>query len=330
MKYSKFKIAQKITLVLFVVVAIYIGNVVFFPRAIPTQEYQLIINKDEPVYLVAVDLYKNSIISNKRVFLLILRALGADKNISAGMYSFKSNISMWGVLSRIKSGHPDQISFTIIEGLRFSQIKEEIDSLRNIKHLTTSLSESQLKAMLKIPYPNLEGVFYPSTYFVAPGQSDLEIYQSAYKLMQNKLTTLYAKKSGVVHYVGPYQMLILASLIQKETANKNDMINVATVFNNRLGVGMKLQDDPAVFYGLHNIEKIHRKDFLIDTKYNTYLHEGLTPTPICTPSEEALFAASQPLNKPELLYFIAVGNGQTKFAPSYDEHKAMIRKYLKK
>ncbi len=93
---------------------------------------------------------------------------------------------------------------------------------------------------------------------------------------------------------------------------------------------MKLQDDPAVFYGLHNIEKITRKDFLIDTPYNTYLHTGLPPTPICIPSESAILAASQPLKHMNLLYFIAIGRGETKFAPSFKEHKKYIKKYIKK
>lgn len=331
MKYSpRLKLLRKTFLVLVVLFAAYIGNVVFFPRAIPNKRLQIIINKDQNMHHLAAQLEAENVIANRHIFLLILRAMGYDRRVMAGLYVLHGNVSMWDVVSRITSGKPDQISVTIIEGLRFSQVKEYIDGLQNIKHITNGMSDGQLKSLLKIKAPNLEGVFYPSTYFIAPGQSDLEIYNHAYNLMQNKLNLLFAQRAKNTHYATPYQMLILASLIQKETANNNDMLQVATVFNNRLGLGMRLQDDPAVFYGLHNVDKIERKDFLIDTKYNTYLHAGLTPTPICIPSESAIIAASHPLDNPKLLYFIAVGKGETKFAPSYDKHKALIKKYLKK
>lgn len=330
MKYSRLKLIRKSFLVLVVFFAAYIGNIVFFPRNLPNKNFQIIIDKDQNMHYLASELEKNHIIADKHIFLLILRIMGEDRKVVAGLYVLHNNVSMWDVISRITSGHPDQISVTIIEGVRFSGIKSYIDGLPNIKHITNKLSEDDLKALLKISAPNLEGLFYPTTYFIAPGQSDLEIYNNAYNLMQTKLSAIYAKKSSNTHYTTPYQMLILASLIQKETANNEDMLQIATVFNNRLGIGMKLQDDPAVFYGLHNIEKIDRKDFSIDTKYNTYLHAGLPPTPICIPGESAIIAASHPLNNSEILYFIAVGKGQTKFAESYDKHKAMIKKYLKK
>jgi len=122
----------------------------------------------------------------------------------------------------------------------------------------------------------------------------------------------------------------MASLIQKETSDKMDMYQVSTVFNNRLRVNMRLQDDPAVFYGLNNKEKIIRSDFKTDTPYNTYLHNGLPPTPICTPSQNALNAAANPGDDYKLLYFVAIGNGKTKFSYTYDEHSQAVTQYLKK
>lgn len=320
----------KVILVGFIIIAIYIGQVVFFPHRIPNKEFQLIVDKNQSMRVLAANLETNNIISNQRAFLIVLRILGRDRKVTAGLYNLKNSMSLWDIVSRITNGHPDQISVTFLDGWRFSQIKSYVDGLQNIKHLGASLTQEQLKAVLKIQSPNLEGVFYPSTYFVAPNQTDLEIYQNAYKLMQTKLAALYATRSTSTSYTNPYQMLILASLIQKETDNKEDMRLVSTVFNNRLHIGMKLQDDPAVFYGLHNQEHITHKDFQIDTEYNTYLHIGLPPTPICTPSESALIAASQPLNKPDLLYFVAVGGGKTRFSSSYHEHKNLVNEYLKK
>jgi UPF0755 protein len=150
--------------------------------------------------------------------------------------------------------------------------------------------------------------------------------------MQGKLSKLYLSKSATAKYTSPYQLLIMASLIYKETARVEDMYLVSTVFNNRLHRGMKLQDDPSVFYGLRYRKdgKVTRSDFQIDTPYNTYLRLGLPPTPICTPSDMALKAASQPLDRPELTYFVAIGKGKTQFSATYDQHIVAVNKYLKK
>lgn len=327
---QKFKIIRKVFMVLTVFFAVYIGNIVFFPRVLPNKTYQITVNKDQNIRVLAKSLEENKIIRDRHIFLWILRMMGDDRKIAAGLYVLHDNVSMWDIISRLTSGHPDQISITIIDGLRFSQIKAYIDGVNSIKHITQNMTEEQLKDLLKISEPSLEGLLYPSTYFFAPGQSDLEVYQAAYKLMQVKLNSIYAQRESYVHFTTPYQMLVLASLIQKETNSPKDMLQISTVFNNRLGIGMRLQDDPAVFYGLHNIEKIDRKDFAIDTPYNTYLHSGLPPTPICIPSESAIIAASKPLNDSKLLYFVAVGKGETKFTPNFTQHKKMIKKYLKK
>jgi UPF0755 protein len=154
--------------------------------------------------------------------------------------------------------------------------------------------------------------------------------QNAYKLMQTKLSAVWQVKNTNALYTTPYQLLTMASLIQKETNNESDMLQISTVFNNRLRSNMRLQDDPAVFYGLGNKDVITRADFAIDTPYNTYLHNGLPPSPICIPSQAALNAAANPGDDYKLLYFIAIGNGKSKFSTSYQEHTEAVNKYLKK
>jgi UPF0755 protein len=177
----------------------------------------------------------------------------------------------------------------------------------------------------------MEGLLYPSTYFIAPNQPDLEVMRISYRLMQSKLADLWVNKNkNATNYQDPYQLLVMASLIQKETSDKEDMYQISTVFNNRLRTNMRLQDDPAVFYGLNNKATITRADFKIDTPYNTYLHNGLPPTPICTPSQSALAAAANPGDDYKLLYFVAIGNGKTKFSYSYGEHSQAVNQYLKK
>lgn len=322
----------KVILLIFVICSIYIGNVVFFPASIPQENYHLIIDKQVNVRVLAYNLEAKGIIKNARVFLFLLKIRHDDKKIMAGLYILKHPMSTWRLIARITNGHPDQLSITLIDGWTIEQIRTYINSLDNIRHITTTMSNNELINTLKIDAPSLEGVFYPSTYFVAPNQTDLEIYQAAYRTLQSKLAKLYTNKSALAYYTSPYQMLIMASLIQKETGKLDDMYLVSTVFNNRLRKGMKLQDDPAVFYGLrgHGAGKITRSDFQIDTPYNTYLRAGLPPTPICTPSYAALLAASQPLNKPDIMYFVAIGKGKTQFSDTYNQHLGAVNKFLKK
>ena len=327
---KQLKILSKILLIGFIFFAVGLGYEVFFPHRIPNNAYQLIVDKNESLGSIAEDLSKHDIIKSKFIFRGLLRLLGKDRKVAAGLYFLKNSLSTWDIVARITNGKPDQISVTIIDGWSLEQIRNYINGLSNVQHLTVNYSDEQLKNSLKIDYPNLEGVFYPSTYFIAPNQSDLEIYQQAYRLMETKVTQLFNARSISSTYTNPYQMLTMASLIQKETGKREDMIMVSTVFNNRIKKGMKLQDDPAVFYGLRHQTVVTRKDFQIDTPYNTYTRFGLPPTPICTPSYDALLAASQPLNKPDLLFFVAIGSGKTKFSTTYSEHQSAVNKYLKK
>lgn len=327
---NKIKLFTKILLVGFVFFAAMLGYTVFYPHQIPNNSYQLVVDINENVSGIAIDLATHDIIKNKTIFRGLLRLLGQDKKVAAGLYFLRNSMSTWDIVSRVANGKPDQISVTFIDGWSIEEVRNYVNGLPNIKHTTIDFTDEQLKTLLKIDYPSLEGLFYPSTYFIAPNQTDLEIYQQAYRLMQRKLTELYTKRSTVSVYSNIYQMLTMASLIQKETSNKADMVLVATVFNNRIKIGMKLQDDPSVFYGLKHLKKVSRKSFQLDTLYNTYTRFGLPPTPICIPSYDAMLAASQPQDKPELLYFLAIGSGKTKFSKTYSEHKSAMNKYLNK
>lgn len=320
----------KTSLVVFLVIVVFWGYVVFAPHQIPNQRYSLVIGRHQSLHKVANQLESAGVISSPRLLVLLARLQGKDKKVIAGMYILNHPMSLWDIIERITNGHPDEISVTILEGWNFRQIRASLDSESELTHLTTSMSESQILAALKINSPRMEGLLYPSTYFVAPGQSDLEVLHNAYNLMQNKLTSAWQSKNNNTMYQTPYQLLTMASLIQKETSNESDMVLISTVFNNRLRTNMRLQDDPAVFYGLNNKATIVRADFAIDTPYNTYLHNGLPPTPICTPSQAAIDAAARPTNDKTLLYFIAIGNGKSTFSATYQEHNQAINKYLKK
>lgn len=320
----------KTGLVIVLALVAFWGYVVFVPHSIPNSRYSLVIERHESLHKISRQLESDGVISNPRIMVLLSRLMGKDKRIVAGMYILNHPMSLWDIVNRLSDGHPDEISILILEGWNFKQVRTNLANESQLTHLTANMSESQILATLKINAPRMDGLLYPSTYFVAPGQSDLEVMQNAYKLMQTKLSAVWQVKNTNALYTTPYQLLTMASLIQKETNNESDMLQISTVFNNRLRSNMRLQDDPAVFYGLGNKDVITRADFAIDTPYNTYLHNGLPPSPICIPSQAALNAAANPGDDYKLLYFIAIGNGKSKFSTSYQEHTEAVNKYLKK
>ena len=317
-------------LVLVLVLVGYWGYAVFFPHSLPSKPYQLVIDRQESLRSVAFKISEAGLIERPHLFILLARLMHKDKKITAGLYILKEPLSLFALVLRISNGKPDEISITLLDGWTFKQIRNYVNQLANVNHLTLNMNDLQIRNSLKINYPNMEGVLYASTYFIAPQQSDLEIFQNAYKLMQLKLAQIWLTRNANTNYSNPYALLTMASLIQKETNDAADMYQVATVFNNRIRNGMRLQDDPAVFYGLGNKERITREDFQIDTAYNTYLRQGLPPTPICTPSLHALNAAAGPSNDYSLLYFIAIGGGKSKFSATFQEHIQAVNKYLKK
>lgn len=320
----------KFFLVVFIVLSFYLGYEVFFPHSLPNQRVQVVIAKGDSLHKTARKLSESQIIGNPRLFIILARMMGKDTKVTAGMYVLNQPMSLVDLVNRLTNGKPDEISITILDGWNFRQIRNYLASESQITHLTESMTDAQIRDKLKITAPSMEGLIYPSTYFIAPYQSDLEFMLNGYKLLQSKLAKTWESKNQQIAYTTPYELLILASLIQKETNNSDDMIQISTVFNNRLRINMRLQDDPAVFYGLGNRQTITRADFATDTPYNTYLHSGLPPTPICMPSQVALSAAANPSNESSLLYFVAIGKGKTKFSSTFNEHSDAVNKYLKK
>lgn len=324
-------VVMKFLLVLILLFAVFWGYVLFFPKSIPNKSYNLIVARGDSLTRVAKKLEAADIIQNHRLFVITTRLLGRDRKVTAGLYIFNKPMSLFDMINRVTNGKPDEISITVMEGWNFKQFRRYLDNESQITHVTTAMSESQIRGALKITAPRMDGLMYPDTYFVAPNQSDLEIMQLSYKTLQDKLNKIWqARNESNTVYKTPYELLTMASLIQKETSESQDMIMVSTVFNNRLRTNMRLQDDPAVFYGLDNKDTITRADFAIDTPYNTYMHNGLPPTPICIPSKNALYAAANPTDDHKILYFVAIGKGKTKFSETYQEHSQAVNKYLKK
>ncbi|MEL0543405.1 endolytic transglycosylase MltG, partial [Neisseria gonorrhoeae] len=227
------------------------------------------------------------------------------------------------------------VTVQIIEGSRFSHMRKVIDATPDIGHDTKGWSNEKLMAEVAPDAfsGNPEGQFFPDSYEIDAGGSDLQIYQTAYKAMQRRLNEAWAGRQDGLPYKNPYEMLIMASLIEKETGHEADRDHVASVFVNRLKIGMRLQTDPSVIYGMGAAYKgkIRKADLRRDTPYNTYTRGGLPPTPIALPGKAALDAAAHPSGE-KYLYFVSKmdGTGLSQFSHDLTEHNAAVRKYILK
>ena len=219
--------------------------------------------------------------------------------------------------------------------MRFAQMRRIINQNTLLRHDTKNWSDKELmqKIASEPVSDNPEGLFFPDTYEVAADSSDVTVYRAAYRAMQENLQAAWESRADNLPYKTPYELLIMASLIEKETAHEEDRRDVAAVFRNRLATNMRLQTDPAVIYGMGSAYngKIRRADLQRDTPYNTYTRYGLTPTPIALPGRAALDAAAQPSDS-KFLYFVSRmdGTGKSQFSHTLEEHNAAVKQYILK
>jgi UPF0755 protein len=267
---------------------------------------------------------------NGFLFGVLARVTGKAGQIKAGSYELKPETTPRRLLTQLVRGEFAQESLTIIEGWTFRQMRQAVDAAPNLKHETARLSDKELLAKVAgdAKYATPEGLFFPDTYLFAKNSSDLQIYKQAHEMMMKRLKAAWEKRDPNLPYTDPYQALIMASLVEKETGQKNERSMIAGVFVNRLKTGMLLQTDPTVIYGLGDKYdgKIHKKDLETDTPYNTYTRAGLPPTPIALPGVESLAAALTPA-KTDALYFVSRGDGTSHFSANLNEHNKAVNQY---
>jgi UPF0755 protein len=265
---------------------------------------------------------------NPFLFGVLARVTGKAGQIKAGSYELKPDTSPRRLLTQLVRGEFAQESLTIIEGWTFRQMRQAIDAAPNLKHETAKLSDQELLAKVAPDYKAPEGLFFPDTYLFAKNASDLSIYRQAHELMMKRLKAAWEKRDPGLPYTEPYQALIMASLVEKETGQKSERGMIAGVFVNRLKAGMLLQTDPTVIYGMGDKYdgKIRKKDLETDTPYNTYTRAGLPPTPIALPGVQSLAAATAPA-KTEALYFVSRGDGTSHFSVNLNEHNKAVNQY---
>ncbi|MGB4882938.1 MAG: endolytic transglycosylase MltG [Neisseria sp.] len=306
----------------------------FMPKT-NDQAYRLRVEKGQGISTVGRTLAKDNIIYNRPVLVATAYLLGVQNKLRAGNYKLPKTVSSWQILQHLRSGRPDSITIRIIEGLKFSQMRTIINNTQDLTHDTRGWSDAKLlqtidpDAIAKHP----EGLFFPDSYEVDTESSDLNIYKIAYQAMQKRLQATWDERQSGLPFKSPYELLIMASIIEKETGHAQDRRHVAAVFVNRLGIGMRLQTDPTVIYGMGNAYngRIRKADLQRDTPYNTYTRNGLTPTPIALPGKAALEAAAHPSNQ-KYLYFVSKMDktGLSYFSHNLEEHNQAVRKYILK
>ena len=259
---------------------------------------------------------------------VVARALFQGKKLKAGVYDFAPGSSLATILFKMGRGDSIKLSVTLVEGWTFKQFRAAIDAQADLKKETRGLSAKQILLKLDAKEGHPEGLFFPDTYVYEPGESDWVIYQKAYQAMQVKLNDAWQARFSDSPVKSPYDLLKLASIVEKETGHPDDRGLVSAVFNNRLKLGMKLQTDPTIIYGLGESfdGNIRKKDLLKDGPYNTYTRYGLPPTPIAMPGKNALLAAAKPANS-KALYFVAKGDGRSAFSESLVAHNEAVKKY---
>ena len=273
-------------------------------------------------------LVQQNIIQDAITFEVRARGLGVASDVKAGIYEVKNGITPLELLDMMTSGSSTQTSITFIEGWTFAQMRDELNASEKVKHMTMSDTDQQILKEIGATETMPEGLFFPDTYFFSPNTSDRDILKRAYSTMQSKIKTAWAAKAIGLPYRSPYEALIMASIVEKETGRAIERPQIAGVFINRLRIGMRLQTDPTVIYGMGEDfdGNIHKKDLLSDTVYNTYTRDGLPPTPIAMPGLGAINAALHPAQT-KALYFVGKGDGTHHFSASLAEHNNAVIRY---
>lgn len=256
------------------------------------------------------------------------RLSGESRQIKAGSYELEQGATPASLLRKLVRGEEALRAITLVEGWTFRQVREALAKADSLKPDTQGLSEASLMTQLGKPGVPAEGHFFPDTYTYSKGSSDLALLRRAQRAMDKRLEAAWAARASDTVLTTPEQLLTLASIVEKETGRPMDRPLIAAVFLNRLRVGMLLQTDPTVIYGLG--EKfdgnLRKRDLLTDTPWNTYTRAGLPPTPIAMPGKASLLAVVQPATS-KALYFVARGDGSSQFSNTLDEHNRAVNKF---
>jgi UPF0755 protein len=301
------------------------------PLAVPGTGIDLVVKPGSSLRSLARHLADREVLEHPLYLVLLGRYLDLDSRIKAGEYQLAPGLTPEQLLHQLSEGKVLQHDITLIEGETFKQMMARLRLDQVLEH--TLVSDRPEDVMREIGYPGLhpEGRFLPETYYFPRGTTDVELLRRAYLDMENFLQQAWPGRDEGLPFETPYQALILASIVEKETAVPEERPRIAGVFVRRLEKGMKLQTDPTVIYGMGDSYDgdIRFRDLRQDTPYNTYTRSGLTPTPIAMPGKEAILAVLHPADGKEL-YFVARGDGSHHFSATLKEHNRAVDRYQRK
>lgn len=256
------------------------------------------------------------------------RLSGKAQSIKAGSYEVHTGVTPWELILKLSAGDVSQGELLVVEGWTFRQMRDAVESNPNLKPDSVGLTDAELLQRIGVADAHPEGLFFPDTYLFDKQSSAIALFKRAYGAMQEHLQKVWAERDPTLPLASPYQALILASIIEKETGRPEDRGLVASVFVNRLKVGMRLQTDPTVIYGLGSDfdGRLRKRQLETDHPWNTYTRIGLPPTPIAMPGRESLLAAVRP-PQTDLYYFVSRGDGSSEFSRNLDDHNRAVNRY---
>ena len=303
-----------------------------------TQDQLLTIERGTTGSKLAALLEQENILEHADLLPWLLKLQPQLNKVKAGTYSLTGVKTLQDLLDMLNSGKEAQFSVKFIEGKTFKEWRKNLENAPHLKQTLQGKTDKEIMALLDIPavakavyeWNNIDGWLYPDTYNYTPNSTDLELLKRSTTRLQKALDKAWNERDENLPLEDPYQMLILASIVEKETGIAAERPQVASVFINRLKANMKLQTDPTVIYGMgeNYTGNIRKKDLETITPYNTYMIEGLPPTPIAMVSESALQAVAHP-DKTDFYYFVADGSGGHKFTRNLNEHNKAVQEYLR-
>ena len=300
------------------------------PLALPRAPFGFEVRAGATLGAVARQLHDAGVVPHPLALVALGRIERVDRSIKAGSYEIEAGVTLPQLLAKLTQGDVTQASLTIVEGTTFAELKRVLRDNAQVAKTVLDLPDAELLARIDATARHPEGLFFPDTYYFSAGSSDLAILRRAHAALESRLAAAWDKRARDLPLATPYEALILASIVEKETGRPADRPLVASVFVNRLRRSMRLQTDPTVIYGLGDRfdGNLRKRDLEADTSYNTYTRDGLPPTPIALPSQASLDAVTQP-PATSYLYFVSRGDGTSEFSATLADHNRAVARYQK-
>jgi len=318
------------SVVVFVVLAVLVWQSLYQPLRLPEQGKILRVSEGYGYSALIRDLDQAGQIRHP-IIIKIYQRLFVNTSLKAGVYQVDAGLDARELLHRLADGSmAKMVRLTVIEGTNFKQLRTRIASTEGVTHTLQGVNDQGVLIKIGSLEKHPEGWFAPETYYFAYGETDENILKHLHQKQQTILTEEWQNRAPDLPYKTPYEALIMASIVEKETGIAAERFDVSAVFRNRLNIGMRLQTDPTVIYGMGDAYQgnIRKVDLQTPTPYNTYTINGLPPTPIALPSRASINATLHPSDS-DALFFVATGTGGHTFTRTYAEHQAAVAEYLK-